>query len=94
MQILEPCQSSIAYRPPNPWTMSILSLLAEIYGQPNLKMNLRFDIEVHDLPNTFFSLSFFFSKSEFTFLVTTYITSVHQNLKSIKEVNLDQLTPN
>ncbi|KAK4839920.1 hypothetical protein QYF36_025957 [Acer negundo] len=45
-KILEPCQSSIAYRPPNPWTMAILSLLVEIYTLPNLKMNLKFDIEV------------------------------------------------
>ncbi|KAL8129102.1 hypothetical protein V2J09_018257 [Rumex salicifolius] len=45
-KILEPCQSSLAYQPPNPWTMAILSLLAEIYAMPNLKMNLKFDIEV------------------------------------------------
>ncbi|CAA7410810.1 unnamed protein product [Spirodela intermedia] len=45
-KILEPCQSSLAYKPPNPWTMGILSLLAEIYNLPSLKMNLRFDIEV------------------------------------------------
>ncbi|KAL3537028.1 hypothetical protein ACH5RR_000394 [Cinchona calisaya] len=45
-KILEPCQSSIAYQPPNPWTMGILGLLAEIYAMPNLKMNLKFDIEV------------------------------------------------
>ncbi|XP_020095725.1 CCR4-NOT transcription complex subunit 1 isoform X2 [Ananas comosus] len=45
-KILEPCQSSIAYQPPNPWTMGILSLLTEIYNLPNLKMNLKFDIEV------------------------------------------------
>uniref|UniRef100_A0A804MK58 CCR4-NOT transcription complex subunit 1 CAF1-binding domain-containing protein n=1 Tax=Zea mays TaxID=4577 RepID=A0A804MK58_MAIZE len=49
-KILEPCQSSIAYRPPNPWTMGILSLLAEIYNLPNLKMNLKFDIEVLNIP--------------------------------------------
>ncbi|KAI3908415.1 hypothetical protein MKW92_020455 [Papaver armeniacum] len=36
----------LAYQPPNPWTMGILSLLAEIYALPNLKMNLKFDIEV------------------------------------------------
>lgn len=47
MQILEPCQSSIAYQPPNPWTMGILGLLVEIYAMPNLKMNLKFDIEVY-----------------------------------------------
>ncbi|VFQ85948.1 unnamed protein product [Cuscuta campestris] len=45
-KILEPCQSSLAYQPPNPWTMGILGLLAEIYTMPNLKMNLKFDIEV------------------------------------------------
>ncbi|KAJ6835455.1 CCR4-NOT transcription complex subunit 1 [Iris pallida] len=45
-KVLEPCQSSLAYKPPNPWTMAILSLLTEIYNLPNLKMNLKFDIEV------------------------------------------------
>lgn len=45
-KVMEPCQSSIAYRPPNPWTMAILGLLAEIYAMPNLKMNLKFEIEV------------------------------------------------
>ncbi|KAK4801597.1 hypothetical protein SAY86_022084 [Trapa natans] len=45
-KILEPCQSSLAYQPPNPWTMGILGLLAEIYVVPHLKMNLKFDIEV------------------------------------------------
>ncbi|PON57727.1 CCR4-NOT transcription complex subunit [Trema orientale] len=44
-KILEPCQSSLAYQPPNPWTMGILALLAEIYSMANLKMNLKFDIE-------------------------------------------------
>ncbi|XP_077245049.1 uncharacterized protein LOC143885003 isoform X2 [Tasmannia lanceolata] len=45
-KVLEPCQGSLAYRAPNPWTMAILGLLAEIYALPNLKMNLKFDIEV------------------------------------------------
>ncbi|KAF3771615.1 CCR4-NOT transcription complex subunit 1, partial [Nymphaea thermarum] len=45
-KILEPCQSSLAYQPPNPWKMGILGLLAEIYALPNLKMNLKFDVEV------------------------------------------------
>ncbi|KAM7274567.1 hypothetical protein ACFE04_016433 [Oxalis oulophora] len=45
-KVLEPCQSSLAYQPPNPWTMGILGLLAEIYSMPNLKMNLKFDIEL------------------------------------------------
>ncbi|KAH8516641.1 hypothetical protein H0E87_004840 [Populus deltoides] len=45
-KVLEPCQNSLAYQPPNPWTMGILGLLAEIYSMPNLKMNLKFDIEM------------------------------------------------
>ncbi|KVH97106.1 hypothetical protein Ccrd_000794, partial [Cynara cardunculus var. scolymus] len=45
-KILEPCQSSLAYQPPNPWTMGILGLLAEIHAMPNLKVNLKFEIEV------------------------------------------------
>ncbi|KAL2319967.1 hypothetical protein Fmac_028936 [Flemingia macrophylla] len=45
-KVLEPCNNSLAYQPPNPWTMGILGLLVEIYSMPNLKMNLKFDIEV------------------------------------------------
>ncbi|KAL9175940.1 hypothetical protein ABFS82_02G145600 [Erythranthe guttata] len=45
-KILEPCSNSLVYQPPNPWTMGILGLLAEIYAMPNLKMNLKFEIEV------------------------------------------------
>ncbi|KAJ0929919.1 putative MIF4G-like domain superfamily, CCR4-NOT transcription complex subunit 1 [Helianthus annuus] len=44
--ILESCSNSLAYQPPNPWTMGVLALLAEIYAMPNLKMNLKFEIEV------------------------------------------------
>ncbi|KAJ0736881.1 putative CCR4-Not complex component, Not1, MIF4G-like domain superfamily [Helianthus annuus] len=45
-KILESCSNSLAYQPPNPWTMGVLGLLAEIYAMPNLKMNLKFEIEV------------------------------------------------
>ncbi|KAL0703038.1 hypothetical protein Bca4012_069463 [Brassica carinata] len=55
-KVLEPCQNSIAYQPPNPWTMAILGLLAEIYSMPNLKMNLKFDIEMIQEPKTIFPL--------------------------------------
>ncbi|KAJ0579837.1 putative MIF4G-like domain superfamily, CCR4-NOT transcription complex subunit 1 [Helianthus annuus] len=46
IEILESCSNSLAYQPPNPWTMGVLALLAEIYAMPNLKMNLKFEIEV------------------------------------------------
>ncbi|XP_047314979.1 CCR4-NOT transcription complex subunit 1-like isoform X3 [Impatiens glandulifera] len=45
-KILESCKNSIAYKPPNRWPMIILELLTEIYVMPNLKLNLKFDIEV------------------------------------------------
>lgn len=44
-KVLELCSSSLAYQPPNPWTMGIVGLLAEVYQQPGLKLNLKFDIE-------------------------------------------------
>ncbi|MFS7959667.1 putative MIF4G-like domain superfamily, CCR4-NOT transcription complex subunit 1 [Helianthus anomalus] len=46
IEILESCSNSLAYQPPNPWTMGVLALLAEIYAMSNLKMNLKFEIEV------------------------------------------------
>ena len=43
LQILEPCQSNLAYQPPNTWTMGILGLLVEIHAMPNFRKNLAFD---------------------------------------------------
>ncbi|KAL8262652.1 hypothetical protein R6Q59_024001 [Mikania micrantha] len=46
-----PCHSPMPrlpmarYQAPNPWNMGVLPLLAEIYAVPNLKMNLKFEIE-------------------------------------------------
>ena len=34
------------FRPPNPWIQGILSLVAEIYNQDKLKLNLKFEIEM------------------------------------------------
>ena len=33
------------FKPPNPWTMSLLALLREIYDAPNIKLNWKFEIE-------------------------------------------------
>ncbi|KAD6795940.1 hypothetical protein E3N88_06836 [Mikania micrantha] len=46
MEILESDANSLAYQAPNPWNMGVLPLLAEIYAVPNLKMNLKFEIEM------------------------------------------------
>lgn len=43
---LEPCARSKIFRPPNPWLMAVVSLLAELYHHAELKLNLKFEIEV------------------------------------------------
>lgn len=43
---LEPCARSKVFRPPNPWLMAVVSLLAELYHFAELKLNLKFEIEV------------------------------------------------
>ncbi|KAI0798095.1 Not1-domain-containing protein [Abortiporus biennis] len=43
---LEPCARSIVFRPPNPWLMAVISLLAELYHFAELKLNLKFEIEL------------------------------------------------
>uniref|UniRef100_A0A915KW17 CCR4-NOT transcription complex subunit 1 n=1 Tax=Romanomermis culicivorax TaxID=13658 RepID=A0A915KW17_ROMCU len=34
------------FKPPNPWTKAILNVMAELHQQPDLKLNLKFEIEV------------------------------------------------
>lgn len=34
------------FKPPNPWTMSLMNLLAELHQEVDLKLNLKFEIEV------------------------------------------------
>ncbi|KII88902.1 hypothetical protein PLICRDRAFT_109994 [Plicaturopsis crispa FD-325 SS-3] len=43
---LEPCARSTVFKPPNPWLMAVISLLAELYHFAELKLNLKFEIEV------------------------------------------------
>ncbi|KAI0028354.1 Not1-domain-containing protein [Vararia minispora EC-137] len=43
---LEPAARSTIFRPPNPWLMAVLSLLTELYHFAELKLNLKFEIEV------------------------------------------------
>lgn len=43
---LEPCAKSKVFKPPNPWLMAVVSLLAELYHYADLKLNLKFEIEV------------------------------------------------
>lgn len=43
---LEPCARSSVFKVPNPWLMAVISLLAELYHFAELKLNLKFEIEV------------------------------------------------
>ncbi|KAF8644127.1 hypothetical protein AX16_008656 [Volvariella volvacea WC 439] len=43
---LEACSRSKVFRPPNPWLMGVLSLLVELYHFADLKLNLKFEIEM------------------------------------------------
>jgi len=44
--LLLACKDSIIFHPPNPWMVAVLSLLAEFYHYAELRLNLKFEIEV------------------------------------------------
>ncbi|XP_005422882.1 CCR4-NOT transcription complex subunit 1 [Geospiza fortis] len=43
---IESSVRSLVFRPPNPWTMAIMNVLAELHQEHDLKLNLKFEIEV------------------------------------------------
>jgi hypothetical protein len=45
-KVLEAVATSRVFRPPNPWTMAILAVLKELHMMPDLKLNLKFEVEV------------------------------------------------
>ena len=45
-KVLDACPNSQVFMPPNPWVMGLLALLLELYNVPDLKLNLKFEIEV------------------------------------------------
>lgn len=45
-KVLESCAKSVIFKPPNPWTMALMNVLAELHQEPDLKLNLKFEIEV------------------------------------------------
>lgn len=45
-KILESCAKSRVFKSPNPWTIAIMNVLAEMHQEPDLKLNLKFEIEV------------------------------------------------
>ncbi|KAI8988678.1 CCR4-Not complex component, Not1-domain-containing protein [Pilobolus umbonatus] len=45
-KVLEQGTKNTVFIPPNPWVMAILKLLVELYENADLKLNLKFEIEV------------------------------------------------
>lgn len=45
-RILDQAQNLKVFRPPNPWVLGVLRVLAELYECADLKLNLKFEIEV------------------------------------------------
>lgn len=45
-KVIESAAKSKVFKPPNPWTMAIMNVLAELHQEPELKLNLKFEIEV------------------------------------------------
>ena len=45
-KVLEGCKNSTVFRPPNPWVIGLVRTLKEIYDVPDLKLNLKFEVEV------------------------------------------------
>lgn len=45
-RVLQEASNSKIFKPPNPWLMGILKLLAELYWQENLSLKLKFEIEI------------------------------------------------
>ncbi|XP_076470610.1 CCR4-NOT transcription complex subunit 1-like isoform X2 [Babylonia areolata] len=45
-KVLESCAKSKVFKAPSPWTMAIMNVLAELHQEQELKLNLKFEIEV------------------------------------------------
>ncbi|KAI9491135.1 CCR4-Not complex component, Not1-domain-containing protein [Zychaea mexicana] len=45
-KVLEQGAKSRVFRPPNPWLMAVMKLLVELYHSADLRLNLKFEIEV------------------------------------------------
>ena len=44
--LMEPCATSVAFKPPNPWTMAILAILVEIYNLEGIRTSIKFEVEL------------------------------------------------
>ncbi|CAN8065506.1 unnamed protein product [Agarophyton chilense] len=45
-KVLEACRESIVFKPTNPWVRGVLSLMKEIYSLEDLKLNMKFELQI------------------------------------------------
>ncbi|CAB3987607.1 CCR4-NOT transcription complex subunit 1 isoform X5 [Paramuricea clavata] len=45
-KVMEGCAKSRIFKPPNPWVMAVMGVLVELHQVPDLKLNLKFEVEV------------------------------------------------
>ncbi|KAK7066940.1 CCR4-NOT transcription complex subunit 1 [Halocaridina rubra] len=45
-KVMESCAKSRVFKPPNPWTVAIMNVLAELHKEQEMKLHLKFEIEV------------------------------------------------
>lgn len=45
-KIMEGCAKSKIFKAPNPWVMAVMGVLVELHQVPDLKLNLKFEVEV------------------------------------------------
>ena len=46
VKVLEGIKDSVVFRPPNPWLMALLGVLRDLYETEDLKMNIKFEVQV------------------------------------------------
>ena len=49
-KVLESCADSQVFKPPNPWTMAIMSVLSELHAVPDLKVSFVYIARASCLP--------------------------------------------
>ncbi|KAJ1469792.1 hypothetical protein T484DRAFT_1850339 [Baffinella frigidus] len=75
-KIMESCANSRIFRPPNPWTMMVLGILAELHPMADLKLTIKFEVEV-------------LCKNLNKELKDVKVTTVFKGREAIKEASMD-----
>jgi CCR4-NOT transcription complex subunit 1 len=82
-KVLDSAMSSRIFRPPNPWTMMVLGILAELHPMADLKLNIKFEVRhcashTHTHTNTYTHTACSWVDTAFVCLLWAYIhTYIH-----------------